>query len=161
MFVINKFEQIHLTLHSSLFFCEMSHKVYFTRGSTPKSRWFRQSECVPTCNKSTLYKLCKVELINGMFSFMGQNVLCASRKQFHVHDWERGRERWTEKIWGFMREKQGREESSTQQFDSLKWTYEEFNQWLRTHISTDIVYKPDVQKEHSTHMPESPQKASL
>lgn len=29
------------------------------------------------------------ELINGMFSFMGQNVLLASRKQFHVHDWER------------------------------------------------------------------------
>lgn len=49
------------------------------------------------------------ELINGMFSFMGQNVLLATRKQFHVHDWERGRERWTEEIWGFMREKQGRE----------------------------------------------------
>lgn len=48
---------------------------------------------------------------------MGQDVLLASRKQFHVHEWEgegqgeeeRGRE--TERIGGFMRGIEGREVS--------------------------------------------------
>lgn len=58
-----------------------------------------------------------------------------------------------------------REESSTQQLDSLKRTYQKLKSMTpHTHISSDIAYKPDLQKDsgkHSTHMPQSPQKALL
>lgn len=56
-----------------------------------------------------------------------------------------------------------REESSTQQLDSLKRTYQKLKS-MTPHISSDIAYKPDLQKDsgkHSTHMPQSPQKALL
>lgn len=46
-----------------------------------------------------------------------------------------------------------REESSTQQLDSLKWTYEKFNQWLHTHISSDFVCKPDLQRVRQAQHP--------
>lgn len=89
---------------------------------------------------------------------MGQDVLLASRKQFHVHEWEgegqgeeeRGRERQRELVdlWGEKR--RGRfhmrwEESSTEQLKPLTQTYEKLNQWLHVLISSDIVYNPELQ----------------
>lgn len=88
-----------------------------------------------------------------MLSFMGQNVLLASRKEFHVHEWEEegGRELGTENLLiyeGKTRRGGGPHERGRKFHTTIKLSHGSTRSLISdsTYTSHQTVYLPELQK---------------